>query len=250
MRNIIIGDVHGCLDELKELINKLDLVSTDHLFFIGDLIDKGPDSVGVVKYVYELSKLYTTVLILGNHEEKFLRFLYNKANNKKALAEMKTTPDFEILASTLLDDEIGFLKQSYYTYKIKEQNIVLLHGGITGNCILDFSINYQYQTHTSKQFKGLDLITKTRHLDKSGKFVSLGQENEHTQFWAETYDGKYGKVIFGHNPFIQATPKYFANAIGVDTGCVFGGYLTALIIKEHKIENIAIPAKNKYSIKH
>ena len=68
--------------------------------------------------------------------------------------------------------------------------------------------------------------------DKSGKFVSLGQENEHTQFWAETYDGKYGKVIFGHNPFMQDTPKYFANAIGIDTGCVFGGYLTALIITE------------------
>ena len=250
MRNIIIGDVHGCIDELKELINKLELVSTDHLFFIGDLIDKGPDSVGVVKYVYELSKLYSTVLILGNHEEKFLRFLYNKANNKKALSEMKTTPDFEILASTLLDDEIEFLKQSYYTYNIKEQNIVLLHGGITGNCMLDLSINYQYQTHTSKQFKGLDLITKTRHLDKSGKFVSLGQENEHTQFWAETYDGKYGKVIFGHNPFMQDIPKYFKNAIGIDTGCVFGGYLTALIITEHNIEYIAILAKNKYSIKH
>lgn len=128
MRNIIIGDVHGCLDELKELINKLELSSADHLFFIGDLIDKGPDSVGVVKYVYELSKLYSTVLILGNHEEKFLRFLYNKVNNKKALAEMKTTPDFEILESTLLDDEIEFLKQSFYTFNIKEQNIVLLHG--------------------------------------------------------------------------------------------------------------------------
>ena len=248
MRNIIIGDVHGCIDELKELINKLEIVSTDHLFFIGDLIDKGPDSVGVVKYVYELSKLHSTILILGNHEEKFLRFLYNKENNKKALAEMKTTPDFEILASNLLVDEIEFLKQSFYTYNIKEQNILLLHGGITGNCILNLSVNYQYHTNTSKQFKGLDLITKTRHLDKSGKFVSLGQENEHTQFWAETYDGKHGKVIFGHNPFMQATPKYFKNAIGVDTGCVFGGYLTALIITENKIEYITIPAKNKYSI--
>ena len=49
---------------------------------------------------------------------------------------------------------------------------------------------------------------------------------------------------------MQDTPKYFKNAIGIDTGCVFGGYLTALIITEHNIENIAIPAKNKYSIKY
>jgi hypothetical protein len=67
-----------------------------------------------------LSKIYSTVLILGNHEEKFLRFLYNKAYNNKALTEMKTTPDFEILATNLLVDEIEFLKQSYYTFTIKE----------------------------------------------------------------------------------------------------------------------------------
>ena len=51
------------------------------LFFIGDLIDKGPDSVGVVKYAFELSKIYSTNLVLGNHEEKLLRYLYNKDNN-------------------------------------------------------------------------------------------------------------------------------------------------------------------------
>ena len=246
MRKIIIGDVHGCLDELKALINQLELNSGDSLFFIGDLIDKGPDSVGVVKYVFELSKIYPVVLILGNHEEKFLRYMQHKIDNPKAIESMKIPPDFEILAKNLKEDEVNFLKQSYYTFNIKEQNILLLHGGITGNCMLDLSTNFQYHTHTSKQFKGLDLITKTRHLDISGKFVSLGQENEHTQFWAETYDGKHGKVIFGHDTFMQSMPKYFPNAIGIDTGCVFGQHLMALIISNNKIEYISIPAKNKY----
>ena len=247
MRKIIIGDIHGCIDELKALINQLELNPNDRLFFIGDLINKGPDSVGVVQYLYALSKTYSISLILGNHEEKFLRYMQHKQTNSKALATMKITPDFELLAQNLKTDEIDFLKQSYYTFNIKEQNILLLHGGITGNCILNLSTNYQYQTHTSKQFKGLDLITKTRHLDISGKFVSLGQENEHTQFWAETYDGKYGKVIFGHNTFMQSMPKYFQNAIGIDMGCVYGQHLLALIISNNKIEYISIPAKNKYS---
>ena len=159
---------------------------------------------------------------------------------------MLITPDFESLALGLKYEEIEFLKQSYYNYSIKEHNILLLHGGITGNCMLDLSTNFQYQIHTSKQFKGLDLITKTRHLDISGKFVSLGQENEHTQFWAETYDGKYGKVIFGHNTFMQSMPKHFPNAIGIDMGCVYGQHLLALIISNNKIEYISMPAKNKY----
>ena len=244
MRKIVIGDVHGCLVELKSLIKQLELNTEDSLFFIGDLINKGPDSVGVVKYVFELSKNYSTKLILGNHEEKFLRYLYNKDNNLRALKEMLITPDFESLALGLKYEEIEFLKQSYYNYSIKEHNILLLHGGITGNCNLDFNINYQYSQQ--KQIKGLDLITKTRHLDISGKFVSLGQENEHTQFWAETYDGKYGKVIFGHNTFMQSMPKYFQNAIGIDMGCVYGQHLLALIISNNKIEYISIPAKNKY----
>jgi Icc-related predicted phosphoesterase len=245
MRNIIIGDVHGCLEELKELINKIELSRTDNLFFIGDLIDKGPDSVGVVKYVFELSKLYSTLLILGNHEEKFLRYLYNKEHNPKALREMKITPDFENLAINLNSEEIEFLKQSYYTYTIKELNLLLLHGGITGNCSINFNINHQY--NIGKQSKGLDLITKTRHIDSSGKFVGLGLENENTRFWAEEYDGKHGKVIFGHTSFMQATPKYFSNAIGIDTGCVFGQYLMALIVTKNKIEYISTSAKSKYS---
>jgi serine/threonine protein phosphatase 1 len=244
MRNIIIGDVHGCLDELKELIHQLQLYPSDRLFFIGDLIDKGPDSVGVVKYAFELSKIYSTNLVLGNHEEKFLRYLYNKDNNLRALKEMLITPDFENLAIRLNYEEIEFLKQSYYTYSIKEYNILLLHGGLTENCNLDFSINHQYSQQ--KKIKELDLITKTRHLDQFGKFVSLGQENEHTQFWAETYDGKYGKVIFGHNTFMQSMPKYFQNAIGIDMGCVYGQHLLALIISKNKMEYISIPAKNKY----
>ena len=87
-RKIIIGDIHGCIDELKSLVSKIAITSNDELFFIGDLIDKGPDSVAVVKYVYALSKKNKTILILGNHEEKFLRYLHNKAHNVKALEQI------------------------------------------------------------------------------------------------------------------------------------------------------------------
>ncbi len=246
-RKIIIGDIHGCILELQELILKLDLLPNDQLFFLGDLIDKGPDSLGVVQFIHELSKKQNVKLVLGNHEDKFLRYMHNRKFNKKALADMKVPADFEILGEHLTLQEIALLKQSYFNYFIKEDNLLLLHGGISGNCSLDFSINYQYSKHSTKEFKGLDLITRTRYIDANGIFVSIGMESDQINFWAEVYDGKFGKVIFGHNPFLNETPKLFNHAIGLDTGCVFGGWLSAVIITESNLDYLSVLAKNKYA---
>ena len=81
MRKIIIGDVHGCLDELKLLIRKCELRKDDHIIFLGDLINKGPYSIECLEYIQFISEFYMVDLIIGNHEEKFLRFIYNKNNN-------------------------------------------------------------------------------------------------------------------------------------------------------------------------
>ena len=245
MRIIIVGDIHGCIDELKALINQLELNPNDRLFFIGDLINKGPDSVGVVQYLYALSKTYSISLIIGNHEEKFLRYLQHKQTNSKALATMKITPDFELLAQNLKTDEIDFLKQSFYTYYLEQLNLVLVHGGITKNCKVDFKINSPY--NSEKRNSELELLTKTRFLDSNGKFVSLGTENETTPFWADVYDGSHGKVVFGHHSFIQNSPSYFPNAIGIDNGCVYGGYLTALIFTDKKMTFTTTKANIIYS---
>jgi hypothetical protein len=245
MRTIIIGDVHGCIDELKALINQLQLNLDDRLFFIGDLINKGPDSVGVVQYLFALSKTYSISLILGNHEEKFLRYLQHKQTNSKALATMKITPDFELLAQNLKTDEIEFLKQSFYNYYLEQLDLVLVHGGITKNCKVDFRINSPY--NSEKRNSELELLTKTRFLDSNGKFVSLGSENQTTPFWADVYDGSHGKVVFGHQSFMQNSPRYFPHAIGIDMGCVYGGYLTALIISDKKITFTTTKANTIYS---
>lgn len=246
VRKIIIGDVHGCIHELKSLVSKIAIASNDELYFIGDLIDKGPDSVAVVKYVYELSKKNKTILILGNHEEKFLRYLHNKAHNVKALEQMKITTDFQVLEQELTSEELDFLKSSYYTYTIAENNLLLLHGGITSNCKLNLNTNYQYNVHSPKEFKGLDLITKTRYINTVGKFVSFGQETDETPFWADAYSGDFGTVIFGHQPFMEESPKIFPHAIGIDTACVFGGVLTALIVSE-TTTYISVSANDVYA---
>lgn len=249
MRNIIIGDVHGCLSELEALLEKCSLQPTDQLFFIGDLIDKGPDSVGVVKYVYELSLKLNVKLILGNHEEKFLRYLRNKKQNPKALKEMIVLPDFKSLEENLTVEELNFLHQSYYSFRIADLNFLLIHGGLPGTCKLQFDVNYQYNIHSPKVFKHLDLITKTRYLDVFGDFISLGQENKNSSFWADTYEGKFGTILFGHQPFFQDNPVIFGKAIGLDLGCVFGGSLLAYIIESDIVRWEKIKAFKVYANK-
>jgi calcineurin-like phosphoesterase family protein len=237
MRHIVIGDIHGCIDELKLLIHKLELQQDDRLYFIGDLIDRGPDSGGVVKYVRELSEKNVVVLILGNHEEKFLRYLDHKKNNQSALKNMKGTEKFDELIQQLDETDIKFLSSAYTNYNISSENICLVHGGISGNNKIDLCFNHQYSHDLLKSNKGFELLLKTRFLDESGNFISLGQENETSVFWADQYDGKYGKVIFGHHAIIGDKPVEYKHAINIDNGCVYGGSLSACVINSHSTIN-------------
>jgi hypothetical protein len=86
----------------------------------------------------------------------------------------------------------------------------------------------------------------TRYLDKNGKFVALGNEDENSKFWAEDYEGKFGLVFFGHHVFLNDEPKNFKNAIGLDGGCVFGGYLFAYILEGNEKSWIKVKAQKKY----
>jgi hypothetical protein len=90
------------------------------------------------------------------------------------------------------------------------------------------------------------LLTKVRYLSPDGKFIALGEESPNDRFWAEKYDGAHGHVYFGHQPFIQSSPKQFPFATGIDTGCVYGGWLSAVEISTTGATYTSVPAKTKY----
>ena len=246
MRHIIIGDVHGCHSELISLIEDLKLQDEDKLYFIGDLIDRGPDSVGVVKYVRSLSARYSTILILGNHEEKLLRFNHHKNMKDEFLHKMQDTDNLKFLEQNLNSLDIEFLSSSYINYNLTDYNICLLHGGISENNNINLNSNFQYSYDLFKIQKGIDLLLKTRYLDSSGNFVALGKEDENSVFWADKYNGYFGKIIFGHHAIISNKPKEYTNAINVDTGCVFGGWLSCCIIYDGNITYKSIKASKAY----
>jgi serine/threonine protein phosphatase 1 len=230
MKTIIIGDVHGCLLELNQLLLELAPAEYDHLIFIGDLIDRGPDSAGVVERVVELSARHHVSLILGNHEEKFLRYRRHLEEGKGVELQMSGSEEFPMLMERLQPIHFEFLEGAYYALHLPEYHTLLVHGGIPGKVKFPFPVTYRYGEHAPRDYPGLDLLTKTRFLDDNGSFVALNEQKPQDQFWAETYDGRYGHVVFGHQPFMEAAPKEFPFATGVDTGCVYGGKLSALVL--------------------
>jgi hypothetical protein len=250
VRIIIIGDVHGCLDELKELCQKLTLTKIDRVYSIGDLIDRGPDSAGVVNFCAELSRTCNFRLVLGNHEEKFLRWLHHVENQTGMESQMKGTDEFPELLSGLSSEGLDLIRSACYSIFLQEENITLLHGGISTRPKFPFPETYCYGIHNPKDLKGLDLITKIRYLNPEGKFVSINEETPEDRYWAEIYDGAFGQIFFGHQPFVQEGPEQFSHATCLDTGCVFGGWLSAAVLENGSKKYVSVKAKEAYAVKH
>ena len=219
----IIGDVHGCIEELRELIQKLDLQPYDEIIMLGDLCDKGNDSPGVIKYVRELSEAYRVTAIIGNHEFKHLRYLHQLSQGKAP--KMKNADEIKKIQDNLSKEDQDFLRQMPLWKGVKMHNTTYLcvHAGVP--------------SHHSKlyQMVGQELIDRKSSLqdlmftryERDGKMVVLGEEVPSDKFWVEIYDGRFGFVLFGHQPFIQEEPPIYKHAIALDTGCVYGGWLTA-----------------------
>ena len=232
MRQIFIGDVHGMLDELISLIEKLKLRDDDTIIFVGDLLDKGPDSVGVVQQVRMLSTTYNVILVMGNHEDTHSRYRKHTVQNPTTANAMASNkPELHPITSNLSPHDIVFLDTAVPFYRA-HCNILVVHGGITGDRRTFPATVQQALAFTGKDKRRFKLIMRTRFVDRAtGHFLSLGEEKLGDPFWAEVYDGRFGHVIFGHQPFMDGV-QHFDYATGIDTGAVFGGGLTALVVDE------------------
>jgi hypothetical protein len=223
-KTIIIGDVHGCIDELLELMKQFAPSADDHIIFIGDLIDRGPDSLSVLRQVVQWSKLFHVRLVLGNHEEKFLRFIQHINDASGREKGMTGIDKFHDLYINLNDEELRFLKDAYYCLHLPDLNALILHAGVLPNSPITLPASYRYNTDfAAHQKKTLSLLNKTRFISSSGKFIA-------------------------REPFVQLGAKQFTHATGIDNGCVFGGWLTAVEISTDGVRYISIPANKNYAI--
>lgn len=217
MRTIVYGDIHGCLEELKTLRSELNICKDDREILVGDLLDRGPYSNKVVTYARE-EKLE---LVMGNHEYKYVRYkkhalesLRTDRKNPMSLNQAKMA-----IYERLSDEDMAYLESAPFFIKI--DNLTVLHAGITNSINLEVA-----------KKKELEQVLRIRTLDENQKMLSLGQITWNAQFWSECYDGNQGVIVYGHEAVSKVRiDKY---SFGIDTGCVYGDKLTALVVADTK----------------
>jgi polynucleotide kinase-phosphatase len=236
----IIGDIHGCLDELQDLLTKLGwkIAVTElesgrawraegpegrQLLFLGDLADRGPQSVEVLRLVMDLVEQGVALCVPGNHEAKLHRHLIGKkVQLRHGLAETVAALDEE--SSEFRERVCDFIKSLVSHLVFDEGQLIITHAGLK----------------ESMHGRGSAAIRAfCLYGDTTGETDEFGLPVRYP--WAEEYRGK-AMVVYGHNAVPEA--EWLNRTICIDTGCVFGGKLTALRYPERVL--VSVPARKVY----
>ncbi len=209
-RIFAIGDIHGCISNLMTIMDMIDIdIQNDTLIFIGDYIDRGPDSRGVVDFVLELKKnIEHVICLLGNHEQMFLDYI----NDGNVYKEM------------FLINGGDYTVSSYGVVETADKSRVNVPGS-----------HMEFFTSLLPHYETEDYIFVHAGLKPA---IPLEKQDIKDLIWIRhefinsSYD--FGKtVVFGHTPLPQ--PLIEPNKIGIDTGAVYGGKLTCVELPEVRI---------------
>jgi predicted phosphodiesterase len=214
-RLIAVGDIHGCHSEFRELLELLDLKGGDRLVLLGDLVNRGPESSKVI----DLARAAGSVSLLGNHELRLLKF--RKTGDRKYMKEH----DLETF-DALRPEDWAYLEAMPLTFEEPELNTVFVHGG--------FLPGEPWQRQTA------EVVTRVQVIDKEGRPRKRADVPD-APAWADLWGGP-PFVVYGHTPRPEVYKLKWS--IGIDTGCVIGGYLTAYILPERRL--IQVKARQRY----
>jgi len=224
MPNLIVyGDVHGCYKSLKSLRKEINPQKNDIEVCVGDVITKGENSIKVLDYLIKKN----IKSVLGNHEDKLLRYLKHAKSKKKNPVILND--DEQEIVSQLTKEHIKYLQNM--PYFVKHKKITILHGGILNHFDLD-----------NLSERAMQLVLRLRYLDKNCHYISYSKENKRSVFWADLYDGNQGFIIYGHRWTKEVQTSSYA--MGIDTGCVYGNKLSAVVFEKCKRANL-----KSYSVK-
>lgn len=218
-RTIVVGDVHGCAGEFKDLLTKASWSPDDHVVLVGDLFARGPDPEGVLDLIGMGEGMS---FVMGNHDVPLLHRLEFLAG-ERAEAPLLTPGQLLCLDKmrTRLDELKHLLSDAPYvlrgTMPDQSREWWVVHGGV----------------HPRKGLKGMspeELISMRQVFEMKGR-----------PFWWDVYKGP-ALVLFGHTPRAKVIQKRYKKdvvALGLDTGCVYGGSLTAYCLDEDKFYRVA-----------
>jgi protein phosphatase len=230
----IVGDVHGCYDELCDLLGELGYrVDRDAhtaagppgrtALFLGDLVDRGPASPRVLRLVMQMVRDGHALCLPGNHEEKLKRWLMGKAV-KPTHGLQETITQFAAEPPAFKQEVERFIDGLVAHLVLDGGKLVVAHAGLKA----------ELQGRASGAVREFCLYGET-----TGETDELGLPVRYP--WAEDYRGQ-ATVVYGHTPVPE--PVWLNRTLCIDTGCVFGGSLTALRYPEREL--VAIPARRTY----
>lgn len=234
----VIGDVHGCRRELEELLDTLGyVIEHDHhgravdarhpqgrrVVFVGDLVDRGPDSPGVLRLAMGMVDSGNALCVSGNHEAKLAKALgrgsVKATHGLQQTLDQLASQDADFVARTR-----EFCDSLVAHYVLDDGRLVVAHAGL----------KEKYHGRASGRVRAFALYG-----DTSGETDEFGLPVRYP--WAEDYRGA-AMVLYGHTPVTET--EWINNTMCLDTGCVFGGALTALRYPERDV--VSVPAQDTY----
>lgn len=236
----IIGDIHGCFDELYELLHRLgyqirlNIHGNEESFsirhsenripvFLGDLVNKGPKNIRVLRFVMDLVNENMAYCVLGNHEKKLLYYLRGKDSRLRGGLQ-DTIEQLSGYSAEFRNSVVEFIRRLSDHYVFDHGNLVVAHAGL----------REEMQGRTSMGVRNFCMYGENSDdVDEYGMPVRYS--------WVQNYRGK-ARVVFGHTPILE--PEWYNRTIDIDTGCVYGGRLTALRYPE--LEMVSVQARKIY----
>jgi len=202
-RTIVVGDVHGCLEELKKLLEQCNYEEgKDRVVFVGDLVGKGPLSIEAVKYIQNLKNCFA---VRGNHDQYVLDCREHK--KKHGILPSISDPTHSYVVENLDEEGWKYLESLPLFLELEDLNIIVVHAGLVPK------VELQHQDPHS--------LLNMRNLDELP--------------WASLWKGPR-HVIFGHDA-VRGLQKW-EFATGLDTGCCYGNHLTAVVLPERRFEKV------------
>jgi len=270
----VIGDIQGCFDELQELVEFISFnPKKDQLWFVGDLVNRGPKSLETLRYVKSLGK--AAVIVLGNHD---LHLLAAHAGVK----EIQTTNSlYPVLQANDINEIIDWLRKQPLLIANKKLNFAIVHAGLAPQWSIEDAIKYskevqnvlcsnKYQdflhnmygdepNHWDARLQGwnrlrtiTNFMTRVRYCTNKGEMSFTdkgppGSQSPKMKPWFEIPSRKSHDttIVFGHWSTLGHVNKH--NIIATDTGCLWGGHLTAIKIDNETltINQVACDAKKE-----
>jgi bis(5'-nucleosyl)-tetraphosphatase (symmetrical) len=262
MRRFAIGDIQGCYQSLQSLLEKIKFnPQQDQLWLVGDLINRGPDSLATLRYLYSIR--HAIKIVLGNHDLHFIAAHYGlrKKGKLDTLDELLAAPDCQLF--------VDWLSQQPLVYHDKQSHIAMVHAGIPPQWSLAQALNFSAEVESalkgnqrqeflsamygntpaiwSSDLKGTDRLrvitnyfTRMRFCSAEGELELQTKEDaagapEGLAPWFSHTHRKTAneKIIFGHWAALQGKVT-LPNLYALDTGCVWGGSLTAMDLSSYE----------------